>query len=524
MALNRTWLAGFLLVAGVHAVWHSFHSVPPAWDMAHHQAMGWTLLEAAQSGRLLEALVDASDYYPPFVYLLEALVLALTGDHRWLPLLVNLPGLALLSWSTFRLAWLLTASRFAPAAGWMVLVAPLIAWTSRESLLDPWLSAWVAASLLILVRSRGLLERRWVWAMALSVAAGMLTKWSYILFVVPAGVWIVAAAPGRRQRFLNLLDTVLLSAPLFLWWYLPNARTLYQRLQHTAAGADWELDPQLDSLLGWIYYPRSLSSYYLFLPLTLVWVAGLVRAWRSRAVAPEPSGKAGAPGSAAGIRRLLAVSLLGGLVLLTVLKAKDPRYVMPLAAPLFVLLVDFWKDRPRLLTAVTAWAAAQFLLVSFHVPGIPERIGWFELPGDRAYRSMRQEWVWFETSYFGVTGPPRREDWKIRELLGELPEAARVAFVPDAASFHPGLLHLEALRQGRKLDIVRIGSDDDWPAQLGKVDWVIGKSGDQGISLITSFNDEVYAALETLKWPLVRTWELPDGSRALLWRSPSLSR
>ncbi len=523
MTANRTWLAGFLLVVGVHGVWHFLHDAPPAWDMAHHQIMGWTLLEAARAGRLWAALVGASDYYPPFVYGLEALVLAVTGDHRWLPLLVNLPGLALLSWCTYRLAWLVTASSLSPVAGWMVLAAPLIAWTSRESLLDPWLSAWVAVSLLILVRSDGLVERRWVPAMALAVAGGMLTKWSYILFVVPAWAWVLAGSTDRRRRLLNLADTALLSAPLVLWWYLPNARSLYRRLQYTAAGADWEMDPQLDSLLGWIYYPRCLSSYYLFLPLTLVFVGGLVRAWQRSGTGPEPADRVAVSASAVGIRRLLMVSLVGGLVLLTLLKAKDPRYAMPLAAPLFVLLVDCWKDRPRLLAAVTAWAGVQFLLVSFSVPGIPERIGWFEIPGDRNYRSMRQEWVWFETAYFGVTGPPRREDWKIREILGELPETARVGFVPDAASFHPDLLRLEGLRRGWKPEIVRIGAGDDWPAQLGQVDWVVGKTGDQGISLITSFNHEVYAALETLRWPLVRTWELPDGSRAMLWRSPSLS-
>jgi hypothetical protein len=62
---------------------------------------------------------------------------------------------------------------------------------------------------------------------------------------------------------------------------------------------------------------------------------------------------------------------------------------------------------------------------------------------------------------------------------------------------------------------------DRWQAGLEGADWVIGKTGDQGISYITDFNDEVYSALETLRWPLVNSWDLPDGSRALLWRNPS---
>lgn len=522
---NRIWALGFLAMILVHCGWQACHNAPPAWDMAHHQIMGWTLLNAAREGRLAEALVHASDYYPPFYYSLEALVLDLAGDTRWLALLVNLPGLLLLSWCTFRLTQAVTGSAWAPAAGWMALAAPLTAWTSRESLLDPWLSGWVVLSYYLLVLSKNLTERRWTLWLAIAVAGGMLTKWSFALFVLPPVLWLWWRSGDRRKSSLNLLDLALVSGPAMLWWYLPNARSLFQRLQLTAAGADWEMDPQLDSLLGWIYYPRSLSSYYLFLPLTLILAAGIarwcIRGFRRREN-PQPVPEPGrhSPGSA---RQVIVAGLMGGIALLTLLKAKDPRYVMPLAAPVFILLVDLWRDRPRVLAGAAVLAGLQFLLVTVPVPWIPQRIGFFAIPGDQAYHSMRQEWVWFETSYFGVTGPPRREDWRVGELLAALPPGARVGFVPDAASFHPGLLRLEALRRNRPVHVIRLGLSDDWPAQLGKVDWVIGKSGDQGISFITQFNQDVYGALEQLRWPQVSSWELPDESRVQLWRSPSQS-
>lgn len=525
---HRIWALGFLGLMLVHAAWRYLHDAPPAWDMAHHQIMGWRLLEAAREGRLLEALVNVSDYYPPFYYALEAVVLSLVGETRWLAFLVNLPGLALLSWSTARLAWALTGSAWAPLAGWLVLSSPLTSWTSRETLLDPWLSAWTAFALLLIHRSRALQSRSRVLWLAPVIAAGMLTKWSFVLFVAPPLIWLMARSRDRRTALLNLVDLGLLSAPLVLWWYLPNAVSLFRRLQYTASGADWEMDPQLDSILGWIYYPRAISSYYLFLPLSLILVTGLLSYWwrsrrTGRTVSATPAIANPATGASA-LRRLLVVTLLGGSVLLTLLKAKDPRYVMPLLAPLSILLVDLWKDRRVLLVLIAGLAALQFVATSFILPGIPARIGFFGIPGDRDYRSMRQEWVWFQRDYFGVTGPPRREDWRLADLLEAVPAGARIGFVPDSASFHPGLLVLEGLRRGKPVHVIRLGLQDNWPASLGEVDWVVGKTGDQGISFITWFNEDVYAAMEQLRWPQVKTWELPDGSQILLWRNPSLSR
>ncbi|HLV01372.1 MAG TPA: hypothetical protein VKZ59_08905, partial [Acidobacteriota bacterium] len=59
--------------------------------------------------------------------------------------------------------------------------------------------------------------------------------------------------------------------------------------------------------------------------------------------------------------------------------------------------------------------------------------------------------------------------------------------------------------------------------QLESFDWVVGKGGNQGISYITSYNREVYRLIEESEWPLIASWELPDGSQAWLWRNPTRS-
>ena len=509
---RRIWSAGFLLILALHLAWSWFNRMPPAWDMAYHQQMGWDYFEAVRHGRVLESFAHLSDYYPPLYYLIEAVVYGLFGATRWIAYLANLPGLFLASYFTFRIAW--DASRWSGSAlaGHLVLALPLMAWTSRESLLDPSLTGLVALSLFVVLRSRAFENRIWSWVFGVVAAGGLLLKWTYLLFIVPATVWTFFQSSDRRRSMRNRLEAALIAVPLISWWYWPNLVSLFQRFQLTTAAAAWEQDPAVWSWLGWVYYPRCLASYYLFLPLSLVFLWTL---WRGRHRDDCRS---------RGVIHLMVVSLVGGLVLLSLLKAKDPRYVMPLTVPLCVLLVTGLEGRRKLAYAVGAWAFLQLLLVSFSFPLVPEKIALFSIPGDTDYASMRQEWVWFETDYFGVTGPPRRQDWHYHDVLEQLGRGARVGFVPDAAFFHPGALSLLAEQAGKPLDVFRLGLTDDWPARLERAEWVVGKTGNQGISYITRFNREVYDGLETLKWPLVASWDLPDGSRGRLWRNPSQSR
>ncbi|MEJ2081550.1 MAG: hypothetical protein P8Y94_05105, partial [Acidobacteriota bacterium] len=92
---RRFWLVGFLIILGIHVVWHSLNQMPPAWDMAYHQQMGWNYFEAARQGHLFRDFARLSDYYPPLYYLVEACLSAVLGASHWIAFWANLPGLLL---------------------------------------------------------------------------------------------------------------------------------------------------------------------------------------------------------------------------------------------------------------------------------------------------------------------------------------------------------------------------------------------------------------------------------------------
>ena len=488
----------------LHLVWLALDEQPQVWDMAHHQVKGWESLRTLNAGRLPEDFPSLSSYYPPLYYLQEMVVLSLWPNRDALVFLSNLPGLVMLFGGVW---WLASRCLTRGTAPWAALLAwcfPLVAWTSRFSLLDVALSGWVMLAVCLVAKSRHLERKGHSLLLGLVIAAGLLTKWTFILFLVFPLVWALVRSRDRKRSLLNLVDAALVAAPLVFWWYLPNAGNLVERFTLTMQAAGWEQDPGLESLLGWLYYPRSLASYYLFLPLTALFVLGsFLKSERKRDRPPEVS--------------LIRWTFWGGLFLLTTLEAKDPRYVLPLAGPLAILILLPWDRRRWVVRLAATLALLQFLAVSFPLPLVSGKLALFQVPDDGDYRSAGREWVLFASRYFDVAGPPRRENWRHREILEQIPEGARVGFVPDLAHFHLLALRLQALESGRELDVIRLGHSAESVEHLRRVQAVVGKTGHQGISYLTAFNPGVYERLEQNGWRVSRRWSLPDGTEALLW-------
>ncbi len=496
----------FAAVLVLHLLYALLSQTPPVWDMAYHQMQGFQYLAAWKSGALWDRFADLSSYYPPLYYLQEAVVLGLVSYSRFLPLLANLPGLFLLGFCTFRLAEVHVGRRWAWLAGLLPLLLPLVAWTSRESLLDVSLSGWVAAAVFILWRSRMLESHSWSLLLGAVFGLGMLTKWTFVVFLILPVAYALYATRDRKRSLFHLLDVVVISAPAAFLWYLPNLKSLAQRFALTSGtGTALENDPTALHLQGWLYYPRCLSSYYLYLPLTLLLVVGFV-VWSRRA---RSSGEGTA---------LLWWWLGGSGVLLALLDAKDPRYMMPLVAPVAILLVIFWKDRPRVLWTIALVAFLQFLMISFNILGRPVKWALFDLKNDTDYISLSREWVFFQTHYFDAAGPAHREDWHLEAILRVLPVGEPIGFVPDIARFNPGTLQLTGLLGGKKLEFVRLGDSAQSVDTLRKFRYVVGKTGRQGISYVTAYNGAIYEKLKQENWTIVGQWESPDGGRIMVWR------
>lgn len=513
------WCLGFLMVSLLQLIWQFLNDTPPVWDMAFHQLIGWQLLEVYQQGGSLLRLSSISFPYPPLYHWTEALILSVLGDTRLIAFLANLPGLFFLSYGTYRLGRYYLSNTQAGWAGVLVLLFPMVAWISRESLLDVPLAGWVAVTGFLVLKSRFFEKRAWVLLLGLACAGGLLTKWTFPVYVMVPILFGFWKSTDRVMSLVNLALAGLLAFPLALVYYGPNFLLLASNYPTTdqAGLIPWQPyprhgEPGLNNYLGWVYYPRVLASYFLFLPLTLLFLTGVVRSRKVKVKSDE------------GNIAFLWFWLIGGILLLTFVTPKDPRFAIPLVTPLAILLVRFWKDRPRLIAVVVVISIVQFILVSFCIPYSPPKLSLFSSPGDRDFQNIQREWVLFQPEYFGVAGPPRREKWPLPETLNEIPEGASVGMLPELPRFNVNGFQLQAVRVGKKVNALALGNLNDWNERMVDLDFVLTKTGHQGLSYLTRFNREIQEVLLSDHWRVVGEWALPDHSVARLLKNPEVSK
>lgn len=157
--------------------------------------------------------------------------------------------------------------------------------------------------------------------------------------------------------------------------------------------------------------------------------------------------------------------------------------------------------------------------VSFDIPYLPTKVAFFET--GKGYRSLSQEWVLFQTRYFGIGGPPLQEDWKHHEILETIPVGARVGFVPEHERFHSFALALAAEHQHRSLPVYRVGHDEESLRIIPQLDVLVGKTGNQGLSFGTEWSQAAYERARQLGWTTLSDIGLPDGSQALVLLNPT---
>jgi hypothetical protein len=509
-----SFMAFFSLIMMIHVLWEIRTDLPPIWDAAHHQIKGWEYWQAMQEGTLWEGFSQISTHYPPLYYLLEALALSVFSQNQFLPLLSNLLGLFLLSYCSFGIAAFCMSKEVAVWAGLVTLLFPFVAWTSRLSLLDGLMAGWVAAAGYCLLRSRWFEGKGWTLAFGLACAAGTLTKWTFPVYMLLPLCFALVYSTNRKRALVNLMDAAILAIPLVFLWFLPNLSGLLDRYPTTAQTSliPWQPyprhgEPGLKTILGWIYYPRAISSYFLFLPLTIAMVWSALFSLKNRRDVPDEV-------------RCLWWWLVGGMALLIFVTPKDPRFALPLVPPLAVLLIYPWRKHKKWVTGIFLFAFIQFLSVSFESPLHPSKIAFFETD-DSDYQTIQQEWGLYQSHYFEVAGPPRRENWRFEEMVELMEDSQRIGFVPSLSHFHPEILQLQAWRAGVSLQVRRLGDNAASVDAMDSLDLVVGKTGFQGLSFITGLNDEVYRRLREEGWREVKTFDLPDQSQASVWANPS---
>ncbi|HUT04926.1 MAG TPA: DUF6541 family protein [bacterium] len=511
-------LIAFWAVGNV--VWLALDDTPPVWDPAFHIL---DAIEASQAisrldvGRLL-MLQGEGTFYPPLWHVAAGILMLLFGRSVDVAIAANLLFVPVIVFSIYYAARQLFDRRVGLLATCVGVLLPGLWGWSRTAYIDFALTGMVALFMALILAPDALRKRTTCAALGLVFGLGMLTKWTFIVYVAgPALVVLVTELLGRIKQgkaesrsgcsTRGFLACVLLlsltAAVVALPWYLLNAKHILARAGGTVSEYR-EMGPSSGfyTLLG--SYLLRLITDQLFVPCFLLALAGALISIRR----PKP------------LAFLLSWAL-APLPFLSAIGLADLRYTLPIV-PAFAILGGIALQRlmrrrwPRaVVTSIIVLLAAQWVVVSFGVgvhSSVAIEVGGVHLP---IWGCIAQE-----------VRPALEAYWPYKEILGHLTQSGverpSVFVVPVSAEINPWTLMLEARLAGTGNVRVCYRSFDR-PAQdhvdaLLNSDFILCKDGGQGVSPFASkalvlggllLND---IRSSTICASLTKRFPLPDGS------------
>lgn len=377
------------------------------------------------------ALLRVDDHYPPLAPLAAGPAFG-GADPRRPTFFLNQVALALLIGATYALGKRHSSEATGILAAIAVSSFPIVSTQSRMFMLDLPDAAMTALALLALCRADAFRRAAPSFVFGATLGLALLTKWTVIFFLAaPLAFELIRAArlPDRGMRIRNGNAALLFAAAISFPWYSAHL----WNLARDSAKFSYDVgvregDPAVLSVKSLVFYASSLPAAVLA-PWALLFLAGLALAARDR------------------FRRsqLLFLSLAAGWAILTLIRNKDSRYVIPML-PVVAVVAASALDAFRIRFRWKAVAAGSLAAISLGV-------------------AWRRD-------------PPVREDWPIREAVGFLRSERiakpRLRVVPDWPYFERHGFEYTAEEARFPLDV---GMWFHFPAFT---DFVLTKSGDQG--------------------------------------------
>lgn len=363
----------FLIITNV--LWYFLGHKPLYWDSADHLSASldtYKVLKGSSSfSALLINLLDISWYYPPLVYWASIPFCAVAGTGEFAGFLEMTFFLILLVISVYQIGKRVYNPETGLFAAFCIGMFPVTLQYGREYMLDLPLAAMCAAAVYSLIRTNDFSSRNNCIKFGVMFGLGMLTKWTFILFLAPPVIYYLSEgfrkASKKYKIVLNFLLAVLVSLIISLPWYLRNiVQILSNRLNELERG-------NLSVIENIFYYFTILPSQISYV-IALLFIIAVIIFFKS---------------NFAFHRKMPLLWFIGSYVLITLIFFKMPRFSIPLLIPLSLIFsaIVFFGDqekRKRELFALTftVIAIVNFLLFSFvKIPfiydGFPHKDTWY---------------------------------------------------------------------------------------------------------------------------------------------------
>lgn len=406
--------ASFLYLAIANLIWIARDTRPPYWDSAGHATSALQIADAFHNTgiRAVTRVPFLTGAYPPAYHTIVALFYRIGGRTIDAAQWANLPAMALLLVATYGIGKTVLKPIAAAAAAVTASFYPMMLWLSHETMIDYWLTAFVAFAIWVLLETKEFSKRHWSVLFGIACGMGMLTKWTFLFFVGPPAFWFAT------KNFKNAALAAVIAASMAAYWYIPAAGSLSNLLKFNTAQSVFEGDPDRFSLEALVFYVRALEGSQLFLPLFVAFIVGfaLLLANFERRWTP------------------VVLWIAGGWLGLLLFQNKDPRYTSPLLPAVALVTGMVFQRKKFLIGILIPVLVFQHYLVSFGIPRLPAAM----ILAKGGNGTISYDWNVYTQHYFGW-GPPAREDWEIEHVLEAVTTTGgalvHLGLVPDIPRF-----------------------------------------------------------------------------------------
>jgi 4-amino-4-deoxy-L-arabinose transferase-like glycosyltransferase len=270
-----------------------FDNTPPHWDAGRHYYNAtkyWEWFKAALSSKRENGHLDAAVsffrgylYYPPFVYWVSLPFQFLFGRTYQATLASNFAWIITLG--SFTNLWLkkLTFSLTSRVIGLSFLLgSPFIIGQSREFQVDLPLLAILMITFWSMERLVQRFDIRNSLVFALVFCLGLMTKWSFALFVLPILICYLVRFGYLIWKYKQVdISDISFSVYSFILsvfgvcslWYLPNiVRLKLDLFQNSETAGLREGDPQGFTFDSFLFYIDTIVNQYMWLPWVLFFI------------------------------------------------------------------------------------------------------------------------------------------------------------------------------------------------------------------------------------------------------------
>ncbi|MBI1975961.1 MAG: glycosyltransferase family 39 protein [Candidatus Omnitrophica bacterium] len=376
-----------------------------------------------KTGRIIQLLSappgHESVYWPNGLNLTAFVFYSLFGKSLLIAKLSLFPYVVILLYATYSIGKWISSGFVGILASFVLFMYPIIFESSRQFQPDLPLTSMVALDVLLLLKSDEFRNRKYSFLFGLSLGWSMLIKGQAMLFIMGplamTGYRIFRnswkASRIQTEQLQNGIIGAIVSILIASLWWGPHLEITMDRLEehilpnHRAIEAFFSYDEKY-SMAGLSYHPRALFHYSVSPVLFLISVLCFISFLRGEARYKD---------------LLLAWLLIPFLLFSFVFTAKDIRFLMPIL-PIMALVTAHEVGRIKrngqkipLFTFLVFFSLTQFYLLSYASQEAKHlSIGPFRLLG-------------VVDGFIGADyggGPPHKEEFKIKEIIGAIKENA----------------------------------------------------------------------------------------------------